>query len=83
MVLLTGEAILWMELEAEDLFSTSIRQEICSQHSSVGTPITPPSGRSGDRILVAERDFSLIQNVQKGYGSLFAGGKADGVCVDR
>jgi hypothetical protein len=77
---LKGEAIIWPELEAEDSFSTSIREEKCSRDSAVGTPITPRSGRSVDRIAVAARDFSLIQNVQIIHGALVAG-KEDGVLL--
>jgi len=81
MLLLKGEAIIWPELEPEDSFSTSIREEIRSRDSAVGTPITPRSGRSGDRIPVAARDFSLIQKVQIRYRGLFPGGKTDGVML--
>ena len=78
-----GEAIIRPELQAEDSFSTSIREENCSRDSAVGTPITPRSGQSLDRIPVAARNSSPIQNVQTGHGDLFARGKADGVYVDR
>jgi len=83
MVLLKGEAIIWPELEAEDSFFKSIKEENFSWESAVGTPITPRSGRPGVRIPVAARDFSLIRNVQIGYKALFAGSKADWVYVDR
>lgn len=76
-----GEAIIRPELQAEDSFSTSIREENCSSDSVVGTQITPRSGQSVNRIPVAARNFSLIQNVQTEYGDLFAGGKEDGVYV--
>lgn len=78
-----GEEIIRPELEAQDSFSTSIREENCSRDSAVGTPIKPRSGRSRDRTPVVARNFSPIQNIQTGYGDMFAGGKEDGVYVDR